>query len=190
MFETFPALAVKDLLMHSAHRLGPRPSARGCAEQLARTFPVVVVMLKCGAHTHKHTQVIAIDSLNGYGGQYFWCLIQMGARQKLETVELDVVGQDHGDDSDTVVAEDVGTSVHGRGRPRVEDPRRFGPDIVAFVEDFILGRGQRAVDGHRLSPTSGVFGAPLQAIVVAVEEYFWAEDLKDWSAESACKVQE
>ena len=101
-----------------------------------------------------------------------WSLVQMGAQGKLETTDLGVEGGDHGDDSDTVAAEDVDTGAYGRGRPRIEDPRRFGPDIVAFVEEFILGRGQRAVDGHRLSPTSGVFGAPLQAIVVAVEEYF------------------
>ncbi len=172
LFETFPVMTVEDLLVHFAHRPGPKPSARGCAEQLVRTFPVVAVMLKCGASTHKHTQVLAIDSLNGYGGQYFWSLVQMGAQGKLETTDLGVEGGDHGDDSDTVVAEDVDTGAYGRGRPRIEDPRRFGPDIVAFVEEFILGRGQRAVDGHRLSPTSGVFGAPLQAIVVAVEEYF------------------
>ena len=70
LFETFPVMTVEDLLVHFAHRPGPKPSARGCAEQLVRTFPVVAVMLKCGASTHKHTQVLAIDSLNGYGGQY------------------------------------------------------------------------------------------------------------------------
>ena len=54
-----------------------------------------------------------------------------------------------------------------RGRPRLDDPRRYGSEIVDVLKAFILARGQLTVDHHRLRNHAQILGAPLSAMVKA-----------------------
>ena len=98
----------------------------------------------------------------------------MGATEQFDTGDMTFNIDE--DDCDMVSDDDIASADSSVdkpvGRPRLEDKRRFGRAVVDFVESFISARGQHTVDGQRMKPITGVFGAPLQAIAVAVQEHF------------------
>lgn len=58
----------------------------------------------------------------------------------------------------------------GRGRPRVDDERKYGEAIVQFITDYIQSHGQMTTDSLRVREHEEVFGAPLDAIQKAAKE--------------------
>ena len=67
-----------------------------------------------------------------------------------------------------MAADDKGTTK--RGRPRLESKQRYGNEILDLVRNFLLSRGQRTTEGHRLRGNMQVFGAPLSALVRHAKE--------------------
>ena len=174
LFQLFPVLSVWELQNHFPYRPGPAPSARGCAEEVMRVFPVFAIVLGGGSAASKSIQLLAVDAVGGRGSAYFWSMMHMGATEQFDTGDMTFNIDE--DDCDMVSDDDIASADSSVdkpvGRPRLEDKRRFGRAVVDFVESCISARGQHTVDRQRMKPITGVFGAPLQAIAAAVQEHF------------------
>ena len=148
------------------------PSAQACVEELVRYFPLFGIIISKGKATAQQTQILSIDAANGPCNGFFWSAMQIGASGQLSGEDLAEHCEEDLLDVASVDAEICDQGGVGRGRPRLEDERRLGPLVVEFVENLITNRGQRVVDGHRVDPIQGVFGASLPWLAGAVQEHF------------------
>ena len=132
LFRSFPVLTLRDIVC--GHPLPPAavpPPARGLAEELARVFPVVIVYLDKET-SYDNYQVFSLDGIRGPHSAHFWDAMHVGVSGEVAALEagsdLDGSGSDDSEVEDAVHIDNLGP-----GRPRLEDSRRFGWEVVAFV---------------------------------------------------------
>lgn len=127
-----------------------------------------VCLVKEGNKKADQCQVFSIPDLGSAGAPQFWSL----AHKSITDLSSDF-GVDFEYESSASESSDGGedSEMPGESRPRVDDPRRLGNEIVLFVRDHISAYGQTSTGARFLAAKGFVFGAPLRQIAEAACEH-------------------